>query len=197
MSAINSKLWSNGWHTDPKAFAELTDPEKGTPSPPYGPPSSNDQSNTSVRRRAPQQYYKQGIRGTIVMWMTMWKAAQIRIHLSDSLEKVYRYALKNELEPERNPTTWTARSRRPLEAHNCGYFARFRCLLTGNTLSKEKGMDISRTATKSRRHVRHAPPWNCRDLHPLSFCLGHLASHQKADAQITASTTHKRPKGVL
>ena len=98
LSAINAKLWSNGWPTDPKAFAELSESEKE---------QCRAYLTAHLHRMTDlihqyeeglltEQYYEQGIRGTIVMWMTMWKAAEIRIHLSDSVERVYRDAIHNE-----------------------------------------------------------------------------------------------------
>jgi len=98
LSAISAKLRSSGWPRDGRAFEELSDREKEQYRAYL---TAHLHRVTNLIHQYDEgllttEYYEGGIRGTIVMWVTMWKAAQIRIRLSGAIDRVYRDALLHE-----------------------------------------------------------------------------------------------------
>ncbi len=96
LSHIQTKLRSSGWPQDTSGFAELSDTEQGQYRAYLG-AHVHRMTNLIHQYREgllSEEYYEEGILGTVVMWMGMWEGAQLSLLIPVALREVHQEALR-------------------------------------------------------------------------------------------------------
>ena len=99
LSAISARLRAQGWPANEEAYQQLPESEQE---------QYRNFLTAHLHRMTnlihqydegllTEKYYQEGIRGTIVMWHTMWQAADVRVVMPEVIGRVYQEALA--LEP--------------------------------------------------------------------------------------------------